>query len=90
MNLTEEVNRNCVEWMLKSADVALTFVAIAETTKDESHRNKAVQDARRAYHGICQRRPQLTFADMETRALDMKLEQLKSRLRQIGLQTDAA
>jgi hypothetical protein len=80
-----ELNRATVKVLLTDANVALTFMDIAETSTDETQRKQATRHARLAYHILRQKRPQFSFADSTARELDVRLEQLRIRLKRIGL-----
>jgi hypothetical protein len=88
LQVKDDFNRASVKLLLTDADVALTFVGLAETTGDESHRKQAVQDARRAYHDIVRKRPQFSLANWEAHTLDLKLEQIRTRIKRLGSPAD--
>lgn len=84
LSLNEKLNRASVEVLLTEADVALTFVNLATTSKDKSRSNQAVRNARAAYDLIHQKRLQFDFSPYEAQALQAKLGMIKSHLIRLG------
>ncbi|HTZ59644.1 MAG TPA: hypothetical protein VMB49_16165 [Acidobacteriaceae bacterium] len=88
--LGEDLDRTSMKLLLQDADLALTFLDLAETAQDGSRRKKAAGDARRAYQVILQKRPRFSFSDVEARVLDIKLARIKAHLKRLGQRFDSA
>jgi hypothetical protein len=86
--VTSPINEVNLQFLLNYADRALTFVKEAETTVEEPQRQQAAEKALRAYRDISAKRPRFSFANLEARVLDIKLEHIRSRLKRIGPKVD--
>jgi hypothetical protein len=84
LTIAEKLNRSGVELLMTDADLALTYVEIAETTRNASHSKQAVRDARRAYDVISAKRSEFRFSQEEAERLQAKLSSIRERLTKLG------
>lgn len=80
VSLNEQLNHISVQLLLTDADIALTFLNVAEETHRDDSAEQAIRDARRAYDVICQKLTRFRFSKREAKMLGNKLQQIKARL----------
>lgn len=84
MSVSDELNETSVQFLLTDADLALTFIQIAETSNDSRRVGQAVQDALTAYNMIRQKRGKFRLSDAQAQTLEGKLQQIRSGITQLG------
>ena len=82
--LRESINRTSVDFLLTDADVALTFISVAETTSNQETAERNTHNAHKAYRTIQNLRAKYVLTDSEADTLDSRLAEVKLRLEALG------
>ena len=82
--LIEDRNRILVELLLADADLAMTFIAIAETGPAQETTRRNIANASKAYDDICKRRPSVGMSPQDAKTLRQKLDKVREGLRSFG------
>jgi len=65
-------------------ETALTFLQIARETNDDTRRSRNIRSARKAYETVIKLSRKIQLADVEFQAINQTLEELKTRLADLG------
>jgi len=79
-----DCHRACARFLLVDLDVGITFLEIAETSRNEETARRNRNNALIAYRSSVQFLPRLKLTAVEDRAIKGKLYRLKARLELLG------
>lgn len=79
-----ESNRVGVQFLVAEIEIALTFLEVADVTRQEDVRNRNRENARVAYDTVLKLLPKVSPSECERSTLEAKLEELKKRLLALG------
>jgi len=65
-------------------ETALTFLQIARETNDDTRRSRNIRSARKAYETVIKLSRKIQLADVDIQAINQTLEELKTRLADLG------
>ena len=82
--IRSSVSNNAFQFLLTDLDVALTFMNVAESTRDADAQQRNHKNARRAYDAVVRLMQSLSLDDTQNKELAEKLALLKSRLQNVG------
>lgn len=80
----EDINLISVELLLIDANVALTFLSIAEAAENKETADRNISNARKAYDSIQTFRTRYVLTDPQTVTLNLNLGQARARLEALG------
>jgi hypothetical protein len=80
-----DVNEASVTLLLTDAEVALTFLDMAEVTSFPESRSRQIGEALTAFRSITKLSPRFVFTREQRRSLDEKLSVLRTRLLDAGV-----
>ena len=83
-DLIEDRNRIAAELLLTDADLAVNFIAIADTSLDPDTTKRNIANARKAYDDICGRRGSVDMSPQNAKTLQQKLDKVREGLRFFG------
>jgi hypothetical protein len=75
-----DCHRACAQFLLVDLDVGITFLGIAETSRNEETVRRNRNNALTACRSSVQFLPRLTLTPAEARAIEEKLHRLQARL----------
>ncbi len=79
-----DINRTSVELLLIDADVALTFISIAETAEGRETVERNIHNARKAHDSIQHLRVRYILTDTQTKTLNSRVLEVRRRLEALG------
>jgi hypothetical protein len=80
----EERNRIVSQLLQTDADLALTFIEVADTSLDPATTKRNIQNARKAYEDICRKRSSTPMSPKDMTVLQGKLDRIRENLRFFG------
>jgi hypothetical protein len=78
--LKDDINKTEVDLLLTDAEMALTFLDLADATKDVDSKSLRQREAHKAYQFIVGRRSTLSLTTQQTILLNRRLAMLRIRL----------
>jgi hypothetical protein len=84
LNEQYHANQNGINFLLIDLDVAMTFIAVAETSRNEAVVRRNYDNARKAHDAVAHLLEKLTPNAEERKVIDAKLAVLKIRLQAVG------
>ena len=78
------ISHNAFEFLLTDLDTGLTFMDVADSTRNMAVRRRNHANARRAYDSVVRFMRNLSLDDTQRKALAERLALLKSRLENVG------
>lgn len=79
-----DAKRTGASILLTDLDVAMTFLEVANATRNPETRQRNYGNAWKAYDAVRHFLPQMVFTDAEAKLIQEKLEALRKRLEAIG------
>ena len=80
----ERMNQASGQFLKIDLQTALTFVTIARETNDGARRSRNIRSARKAYDTVIRLSQKLRPPDDDIQAIDEMLEELKTKLADLG------
>ena len=74
-----------VDTRIADVEVCFNHIEVAQTTSSPEQFLEARGEARKGYDEVLAKRPRFKFADHKALALDIRLAQLKARLKLLGM-----
>ena len=81
---TKAADRAIIELLLADLDIALTFMDVARTTEFRATADRNHRNARKAYDMVIEKLSEVTPSPAEQVKFDIKLADLRERLRAVG------
>ena len=80
----ERMSRASGQFLKIDLETALTFLQIARETNDDTRRSRNIRSARKAYETVIKLSRKIQLADVDIQAINQTLEELKTRLADLG------
>ena len=81
---SSDLNRTSVEFLLTDLETALTFMDVAQTSRDQETKQRNHANAHSAYDTVIRLLPKLKPTVAQQQTIDEKLSLLKARLAAAG------
>jgi hypothetical protein len=90
LKLRQQTNKAATDILFTDLQTAFTFLAVADTTSDETTRQRNWRNAQNAYYAVTRFSGRIVMTDMERSRLETQLVQLRQALEAVGFVFEGA